>query len=157
MGSSSTSYNFGQGLVCRRSPQLHHLNLGPVLLGCCPLLISLSLWPQCLLALSANYQPKIYFIRGLSCPRRTWTDFAGVRACVCKTCRGRTANMSRVELLQASFGSYSSNTHLLLLILIKPRVSLDACKWTDAYRVRSEGAAKEIIPGLQDSKMSHDL
>lgn len=54
--------------VCRRSPQLRHLNLGPVLDGCCPLLISLSLWPQCLLALLANYQPRIDFSRGLSCP-----------------------------------------------------------------------------------------
>lgn len=152
MGSSWTSYNFGQGLVCRHSLQLYHLNLGPVLLGCCPLLISLSLWPQCLLALSANYQPKIYFIRGLSSPRRTWPNCVGVCACVCKTCRGRTVS---VELLKASLGSCSSNIYLLLLILIKPRVSLDPCKWTDAYHVSSEGGAKGSVQGLQDSKMSH--
>lgn len=86
VGSSWTSYNFGQGLVCWSSPQLCHLNLGPVLLGCCPLLISLRLWPQCLLALSANYQPKIYFVRGLGSPRRTWTNSAGVCVCVQEDC-----------------------------------------------------------------------
>lgn len=78
--------------VCRQSPQLRHLNLGPVLNGCCPLLISLSLWPQCLLAFSANYQPTIYFIRGLSCPRRTWTSCVHVCA---RPAEGKNVNVSR--------------------------------------------------------------
>lgn len=78
--------------VCRRSPQLRHLNLGPVLNGCRPLLISLSLWPQCLLAFSANYQPNDLFYQRTELPPQ---DLDELCARVCKTCRGKNVNVSR--------------------------------------------------------------
>lgn len=70
----------------------------PVLVGCCPLLISLSLWPKSLLALSANYQPKLCVIRGLSSPLRMCANCLGVL----NTYRERHLNTCRNQALCAS-------------------------------------------------------